>query len=137
MARTTGDPHAFVAREIERLEDRRVQALSSGDIAALGELISEDLVHIHGTGRVEGKRAYLAGVASKFRFHRIERGDLTIRQFGDIVVVNGSLSQTVSVKGVDKPNDTEAMVTQTWIRGDDGWKQNTCHMGVVAPPKSA
>jgi Domain of unknown function (DUF4440) len=117
-----------VRNEIVELEKRRCAALTSGNVAALGALVADDLVHIHGNGTIDDKAAYLQGVESKYRFHRIERGDLKIRVYDDVVVVNGPLNQTVSVNGVDKLNEIRAMATQTWIRSAEGWKQNTCHM---------
>ena len=117
-----------VRNEIVELEKRRCDALTSGNVPALGALVADDLVHIHGNGTIDDKAAYLKGVESKYRFHRIERGDLKIRVYDDVVIVNGPINQTVSVNGVDKLNEIRAMATQTWVRSPEGWKQNTCHM---------
>lgn len=122
----------IIRQEIQWLEQARCRALVAGDVAALGVLMADDLVHIHGNGHMDGKADYLHGVAGKYRFHRIERGDLTIRVYGDIVVVNGPLEQAVSVNGVDKINQIKAVVTQTWVRGAEGWRQSTCHMGFLS-----
>ena len=121
-----------VRKDILRLEENRLAALRTGDVAALAELMADDLVHIHGNGHMDDKAAYLQGVRDKYTFHRIERGDLKVRIYGDLVVVNGPVSQAVSVTGIDKINEIRAMATQTWIRGDGGWKQNTCHMGFLS-----
>ena len=110
------------------LERRRCEALTSADVAALAEIVSDDLIHIHGNGHIDGKADYLAGVDSKYIFHRIERGDLDVRIYGDFAVVVGPLEQTVEVRGVDKRNEIKALPSQTWIRTPEGWKQNTCHM---------
>lgn len=116
-----------IRQEIVQLEKRRCDALTSGNVAALGALMADDLVHIHGNGTIDAKAAYLNGVESKYVFHRIERGDLNIRVYGEVAVVIGTLSQTVSVRGIDKLNEISALTTQTWVRGDAGWKQSTCH----------
>jgi len=121
-----------VRQEIERLEKRRCDALTSGNVATLGALLTDDLVHIHGSGTVDDKAAYLKGVENKYKFHRIERGHLTIRVYGDVIVVNGPLDQTVSVSGIEKLNQIKAITTQTWVRSKDGWKQSTCHMGFIS-----
>jgi ketosteroid isomerase-like protein len=119
-------------REIEALEKRRCAALTSGDVGALGELMADDLVHVHGNGHRDGKADYLYGVQHKYRFHTIERGELNIRVYGNVAVVVGPLNQVVSVNGVDKLNTISAVVTQTWVRSGDGWKQSTCHMGFLS-----
>ncbi len=115
-------------QEIRRLEKRRCQALTSGDVAALATLMASDLVHIHGTGQIDAVADYLYGVKTKYVFHWIERGELDIRIYGDVAVVVGSLEQTVEVRGIDKRNEIKALASQTWVRGIDGWKQNTCHV---------
>jgi len=124
--------HAGIREEILSLEARRIAALTSGDVAALGELMSDDLVHVHGNGHMDGKDDYLDGVAKKYKFHRIERGELSIRVYGDVVVVVGPLNQTVSVNGIDKLNDVRAISTQIWIKSAEGWRQSTCHMAFLS-----
>lgn len=119
-------------REILELEKRRCEALTLCDIDALSALMAADLVHIHGSGQIDDKSSYLHGVKHKYKFHRVERGDLRIRVYGDFVVVNGPLNQTVSVNGIEKLNQIKAITTQTWVRGPDGWKQNTCHMAFLS-----
>ena len=115
-----------IRQEIVQLEKRRCEALTSGNVDALGALMADDLVHIHGNGSIDDKAGYLRGVQAKYVFHRVDRGDLRIRIYGDVVVVVGPLNQTVSVKGVDKRNEISALTTQVWVRGDVGWKQSTC-----------
>ena len=115
-----------IKSEIARLEERRCHALRSGDVETLANLVADDLQHVHGSGKVDNKIAYLDGVATKYRFNRIERGELNIRVYGDIAVVIGPLSQTVSTVGVEGVKNIEAITTQVWRRVEDGWKQNTC-----------
>lgn len=119
-------------QEIEAAERRRCAALTAGDADALGALMADDLVHIHGNGHMDDKTAYLDGFRNRFRFHRVERGALKIRVRGDVAIVNGPLTQAVSVNGVDAINEITAVVTQSWVRGADGWKQSTCHMGFTS-----
>ena len=115
-------------QEIRVLERRRCDALTAGDVSALSALMADDLVHIHGNGHIDGLVDYLQGFESKYIFHRIERGDLDIRVYGDCAVVVGTLDQTVEVRGIDKRNEIKALASQTWVRGADSWKQSTCHM---------
>ena len=113
--------------EILALEKRRCTALTSGDLATLRNLMADDLVHIHGNGAIDDRAGYLNGVETKYVFHRVERGDLNVRIYGEVAVVIGTLDQTVSVRGVDKMNHIKAITTQIWVRAGAGWKQNTCH----------
>lgn len=117
---------------ITDLEKRRIAALTSGDVEALGALMADDLVHVHGSGQVDDKAAYLEGVRTKYVFHRIDRGDLNIRIYGDTAVVVAPLDQTVQVRGAEKLSEIKAISTQTWVRDGEGWKQSTCHMGFLS-----
>lgn len=117
-----------VRQQIIDLEAKRCEALTSGDVATLDALMADDLVHVHGNGHMDNRAAYLDGVANKYKFHRIKRGELRVRAYGDTAVVNGTISQAVSVNGIDKINEVDGVVTQTWVRGDKGWQQSTCHM---------
>lgn len=117
----------MVRDQIMALEKQRCAALTSGNIEAVRELMADDLVHIHGNGTMDDKAGYLKGVETKYVFHRVERGDLNIRVYGDVVVVIGPLDQTVSVRGIDKLNQIRAITTQTWVRRGAGWKQSTCN----------
>jgi len=123
-----------VRQEIERLEGLRCEALMAGNVGTLGGLMADDLVHIHGTGDIEDKATYLLGVQDKYCFHRVERGALQMRAYGDVVVVNGPLRQTISLRGTNQRRDVDAVVTQLWIRVEDGWRQNTCHNAFLAKP---
>jgi ketosteroid isomerase-like protein len=116
-----------IRAEILAAEAQRCSALMAGDISALGALMSDDLVHVHGNGKIDGKDAYLDGVAKLYVFHGVERGKLNIRLYGNVAVVVGTLQQTVSVRGVEKINEISAITTQTWLRDAAGWKQTTCH----------
>ena len=121
-----------IRQEIEELEDRRLAALTSGDVDTLDALMAEDLIHVHGNGTIDGKAAYLDGVRNKYKFHKIARGDLIMRIYGDVVIVTGPLHQVVSVNGIDKINEISAVTTQSWVRAGTGWKQSTCHMGFLS-----
>lgn len=116
-----------IETEIEALEARRCAALIARDLATLDALLADDLVHIHGNGGTDGKAGYLDGIARKYDFHAVSRGDLTIRSYGDVVVVTGPLSQTLSMKDAEERHQIEAMTTQVWVRAEGGWRQTTCH----------
>ncbi len=99
-------------QEIRRLERQRCEALTSGDVEALGALMADDLVHIHGNGHIDGVADYLKGVETKYIFHRLDRGDLDIRIYGDCAVVVGSVEQTVEVRGIDKRNEITGLAVR-------------------------
>src|ERR1700685_823147 len=82
---TSVDP--AVVEELLALEDRRCRAISGGDLAALGDLLGDDLVHVHMTGRAQGKQEYLSSLAGKPR--TTTRRDLAVRVYGAVAVMSG------------------------------------------------
>jgi ketosteroid isomerase-like protein len=113
--------------EIRRLEDTRCRALNEQDHAGLGDLIDDDLVHVHTTGIVEDKAAYLAGVRDRLEFRDVEREDLTVRAYGDVAVATGRLHQTVRVRATQREMNMKIMTTQVWVRRDGAWRQTSFH----------
>jgi Domain of unknown function (DUF4440) len=122
---------------LEAMEAQRCAALVEGDVHAIGELLSDDLVHVHGGGSVEDRAAYLAGIAAKFIFHKIERGPLKIRVFSEVAIMTGELKQIVTVRGSGETLELGGPTTQTWILTQDGWRQNTCHNHFINVAKIA
>jgi uncharacterized protein (TIGR02246 family) len=53
-----------VEAEIARVDARRVEALLKGDVNALEQIFSDDLVYIHSAGKIDGKKPYLASLTS-------------------------------------------------------------------------
>ena len=113
--------------ELQNAERRRCQALVTGDADRLSDMLSEDLVHIHLTGRIDDKDGYLAGVRSKYIFRDVTRGPLRIRVWGESAVITGELTQKIVVRESGAVHDIRAVTTQSWHKVDGQWLQTTCH----------
>jgi ketosteroid isomerase-like protein len=114
-----------VVAEIRRLEERRCQALMARDYRAISDLVADDLIHIHTTGLVEDKAAYMAGIEQRLDFSDVVREDLTVRVYGDVAVATGRLSQTVRVRTTDRRIDMKIVTTQVWVRWGGTWRQSS------------
>jgi ketosteroid isomerase-like protein len=117
---------------LQQAEQKRCEALMAGDIDALAGMLSEDLVHIHLTGQVDGKAEYLAGVRDEYRFGNVQRGPLNIRVWGDTAIMVGLLNQQITVITSGVVRDIRAITTQSWHRIDGRWLQGTCHNAPVS-----
>ena len=107
--------------QIRNLEADRCRALVTNDIVALAALVSDDLIHINTSGAVEDKAQYLAGVEKRLTFLSVERGELTIRVYGDVAVVTGRLDQMVLIRAAGETRRFQALVTQVWRKFDGRW----------------
>ncbi|MFC7400606.1 nuclear transport factor 2 family protein [Chelatococcus sp. GCM10030263] len=112
---------------LEEEERRRCAALMAGDAETLAAMLTDDLVHIHLTGKIDDKVGYLEGFRTKYLFRDVERGPLNIRIWGDCAVMVGTLTQKVVVKETGATHDIRAVTTQTWLRIGGRWLQSTCH----------
>lgn len=102
------------------LEAKRAEAIGAGDLAALGDCLHEEYFHVFGGGTTCGKAAYIAEIKKNPR--KPERGELTVRLYGDTAVVTGDIINRINF--ADKgPRVIYAMVTQVAVRGSDGtWR---------------
>ena len=113
--------------DLSSMEQRRCQALMDGDAATLESMLTDDLVHVHLSGKTDTKAGYMAGFRNEYLFRDVTRGDLTIRVFGDAAVMTGPLSQTLIVRASGEELAVSAVTTQVWNRTGKGWELNTCH----------
>lgn len=106
------------------LESRRCDLISQGDIRGLAELMTDDYVHVHATGRVDDKTAALKSFESMPR--RCSRGELVVRLMGDVAVVVGP-QVNIMPRGDDVPQESTLTVTTVLRREDDGWRMASFH----------
>ena len=76
--------------EIIALENRRIEAMTKGDIQALQEILADDLIYTHTTARIDTKASFIDAISSgRSNYRSVERKDVKVRQFGDSAVVTG------------------------------------------------
>lgn len=106
---------------IEQLEERRYEAMRRADLAALGELLSEELVYTHSNAAHDDKASYLEKVRAKFfDYHRIDHEDQDIKVRGDVALVTGVMKADVSLNGTPKSLNNRYLAV--WLREDAGWR---------------
>jgi ketosteroid isomerase-like protein len=107
--------------EINKLEDRRVQAMIDSDFGTLDKLLGDELVYTHSTGQSDTRAEYIAlckkGV---FKYLKIERPIENIQVYGNTVVVTGHTKMEVLIEG--KPKLLNSRYTNVWIKGAKGWQ---------------
>jgi ketosteroid isomerase-like protein len=108
---------------IARRERERGEALTSGNAAALSALLADDLVHIHGNGRIETKAEYLKSVSQQLEFLSVERPTYDVKVFGDFALAFGRLDQKVRVKASGAEVEMRAATLQSWTRRGGLWQQ--------------
>jgi ketosteroid isomerase-like protein len=121
-------PDDDLIRELTQRERARRDALVNDDMAALADLVTDDLVHVHTTGAVQGKAELLGHAGGFLRFIEVERGPLTIRRIGEnAAVMTGAMTNTVKRRDVDERVVVRAFVTQVWVRQNGTWRAASFH----------
>lgn len=103
-------------------EAARGRALVERDFDALAQLMADDLLHIHSTGVVHNKAAYLDYVRGPLAFLSVERQDLKVKMLGDAAVMTGTMTNVMQPPGPAAPVTVESHVVQIWVRGAADWQ---------------
>ena len=103
--------------EIIALENRRIEAMTKGDIQALEEILADDLIYTHTTARIDTKASFIDAISSgRSNYRSVERKDVKVRQFGDSAVVTGHAKIHVG------DNKFEARFIDVYAKRDGTWQ---------------
>lgn len=77
-----------VAEQVGALEDRRYEAVTAGDVAALEGMFAADLVYTHSDASANSKQSYLEKLSSGFfKYGPISHPEHSIVVHGDCALV--------------------------------------------------
>lgn len=120
---SAGDKRSIEA-EVTRVDASRVDALLKGDLKALAEVFSDDMVYIHAAGRIDSKEPYLAMLAAGNLTYVSLRYDPPARVVAvgpDTALVTGRA--TIDAKNKAGQVTTRILTTTTvYVRKPTGWK---------------
>jgi ketosteroid isomerase-like protein len=116
---TASDP--LTAVDVEELEDRRYAAMVGADLAALDELLSDDVRYAHSNASVDSKASYLDLLRTGgLVYHSLEHTTEAVISRPGVTIVGGTMSGSISMHGVAKTLDSR--VAAVWVREDDRWR---------------
>lgn len=120
QTRTAGSLNG-VADRVRALENRRFEAMTKGDTAALERILADDLVYTHSSGTVDTKSQYIASIKSgDLKYISIQRDDVNVRVFGNAAVITGRALFKVKSRGQDMT--VHARFTDVWIKRRGTWQ---------------
>lgn len=111
--------------QISALERRRIALINVHDLDALREILSDDYVHVHATGKQETREQLIEGWRSKPR--RSERLELQVRLYGDVAVAVGLQSNQMAGSHAISKGRT----TQVFRRDGEDWRLVSFQMTLV------
>ncbi len=110
-----------VAEEVKKVEQRRVEALTSRDYAALEKLLGDDLTYTHSNGRFQTKPQLLASLRSgDLEYRLMQHADVQVRPYGDTAVMTGRSRLKVISKAHHL--DVPIRFTLVYVTRDAQWQ---------------
>ena len=103
--------------EIIALENRRIEAMTKGDVQALEEILADDLIYTHTTARLDTKASFIDAIKSgRSNYKSVDTSDVSVRQFGDSAVVTGHAKFHVG------DNKFEARFIDVYAKRNGAWQ---------------
>ena len=108
------------ATHVRATQAARFQAMLDADVAALDEVLADDLVYAHTTGTIDTKASMIENIRSgAVNYELIEPTDTKIRLFGEVAVVTGSANMQVSAG--DQVHQLLIRFIEIYVAKDDNW----------------
>jgi ketosteroid isomerase-like protein len=116
-AAETADPR----QEVLAADARRFAAMVQGDLAALENLLTEDLTYTHSSGKVETRTEILESLRSgRLRYLAAEPSESAVRLHGETAIVTGRADLRVSAQGGELT--LPVRFTEVWVKSSGVWK---------------
>jgi len=113
---------AASAADVEKAERARFEAMTRGDLAALGQMLHDDLTYVHSNARRETKTEFLNALKSgTLKYVSIEPVEISVRTYGPaFAVIVGHVRVTTLSQG--KENPFTLRYTDVWVHRDGRWQ---------------
>jgi len=125
LAAQTPSAESPAAKEVLATEQARTTALDQSDVAALDQIMADDVTYIHASGKVDTKKSYLDAIRSG-QLHYISWKPirLNVRTLGDGAVIDGEYVVRVTDSRVQPaPFDISIFILTAYARRDGRWQQ--------------
>jgi ketosteroid isomerase-like protein len=111
---------ADAAADIEKLEQKRIQALIDVDMPVLDAIYADDFFYNLASGASLPKSKYLPMYTSgELKVHTSESEGREVRVYGDTAVVTGIVHVNATIKGEDK--NLHLRYLNVWVKRTKGW----------------
>ena len=103
------------AEELIKVDIARRDAMISGDMHILGQILSDELVWTHSSGKTEDKNAVLQAIESKsVSYKSLTIKDYSITQHDNIYIYQGLLDGFASRDGIEKNLKSKFLSVWRW-----------------------
>jgi len=110
-----------IEQQIKDLEKQWADAVLKHDAVALDRILADDIVEVDPTGQVQTKAQDLADLKSgELKLESLSPGDMKVRVFGNVAVVNGPYTVKGTYKGKDISG--EGRFTDVFVKRQGRWQ---------------
>lgn len=114
-------------------EDARYKAQVGDDFSTLEQLLADDLIYIHSSSVVDGKRSYIDSLRTgATKYVTMARSEVSVRTFGCVAAITGLGNFDVRLNGKDI--SVELRFHSVWAQRD-GRLQFVSWQATRTPPK--
>ncbi len=108
-------------KEILALEEKRINAMTKGDFAALEALVHGELIYTHSNALVDNKAAWIDSMKSgRVKYKTANVTEQKVRIYGDTALVTARAELGVEVGG--QPKTLRLRFLDVWTKTPQGWK---------------
>jgi len=113
------------AKEVMATEEARTAALDRSDIAALAQIMADDVTYVHASGKVDTKKSYLDAIRSgQLHYISWQPKNLKVRVIGNSAVIDGEYAVRVRDSRVQHdPFDITIFILTVYQRRSGRWQQ--------------
>jgi hypothetical protein len=118
-------------QEVQALQKKRGEAMIAANVDAIAELLDERCIYSHSSTLTDTKQTYVEALKKKeYTYHSVETvsTDHSV-VIGDIVIVNGIMAVSMTVKSSGQTLTRKIRVSEVWTRskGTPAWKLLLSH----------
>jgi ketosteroid isomerase-like protein len=129
MVQTAAD----IEREVLEADGSRVKALVENDLAALEQLLSEDLTYVHSNGMLDTKESYIGSLrAGNSRYLTMDMSEVAVRSLGDAALINAKFNARVQLR--DREVNPQARVLIVYAKRAGRWQMVAWESTSIATP---
>ena len=116
--------------QIIEKEESLLQAMLTGDLKVLDDLIADDLIFTDHTGRVVNKSEDLeAHRTGSLKIESIDPGEQVIKIYGNTAIV--SVLMQINGQYLRQPFEGKIRYSRVWMNINDSWKIVAGHSSAV------
>src|SRR3989440_5036548 len=124
------DQRSSVQQAIRQLDNERIQAQISADVAALDRIYAADFIGVGPSGTVRTKAQVISDFTSgALKFRSITTQEVQVRVYENTAVETGLSTMVGQDKGKAVPRDTR--FTRVWVKQQGRWRLVANHYSLL------